>query len=131
MNRLFRAFIQILFFLFSILFFIAGFVTIFNYYFEFSIDKISVEVVTTYIFGIGFILIGVAFLLLFWGLCHLKKWFINLYWVNFILFIIMLFLITSPFSSGKIIEDIVFLIFVIGFPVSLGIYLTKHRSIFF
>lgn len=130
MNPRVKTIIMIAFLLISAVFILGGIVTILNYQFQFSPDKLSAELQTTLIFGIGFFVIGIDSFLLFWGLYRLKKWFLVLYWSSFCLFCLLLAFTLWPWSSTHLAMDALFLTVAVVLPVLLGIYLRKHRSTF-
>jgi hypothetical protein len=130
MNSLVKTVVMVVFLLTSTLFIFGGIGTIFNYQFQFSPDKLSAELPTTLIFGIGFLLIGIDSFLLFWAVYRMKKWFFVLYWTSYSLFCIFIAFILWPGANAHLATDTISLAVAMVLPLLLGMYLRKYKSKF-
>jgi len=129
--QLIRKMSLVLWILCGVLLLIASINFILNYYFQYSPNKISVEVYSTMIYSGISLSVSSIFFILFYGLLKYKKWLPTLYWISILIHLLPLLLILDLEDYlNHFIEDRLFIILGLILPLLLGIYLLLKKDYF-
>ena len=133
MNKYIKMILIAVFAILSLIHLFASIQILSNYFYQFSPDKISIELKTTLILGLRNLFIGVISCSLLYGLWKMRKWFVYLFWIAFgyLLIDVYTFEIYPTFSKTEnYISDTIGLFILFVAPVLFGLYIYKNRTAF-
>lgn len=122
---------KIIFLLLSLIFFLSSIRLISNHIFQFSPNKISVELSATVIFSSFSILFCILFFFLFYFLHKRNVKFFPIYWITLIIWISAQLIIIIPYSTTIDSLSILFFFIFDFLPILYGIYMMINKKSIF